>query len=106
MIKEVLLIALLACGAWFMVDSLRVRELALKHCARACRQIGVQFLDQTVAMHRLRLQRNDRGSVQIRRDYTFEYSDAGDDRHAGRVVMLGGRLLRLDLGRIITLEDQ
>ena len=41
---------------------------------------------------RLRLRRAPDGWLGLERHYGFEYSTAGEDRHAGRIVLLGNRL--------------
>ncbi|MCP4043918.1 MAG: DUF3301 domain-containing protein [Gammaproteobacteria bacterium] len=79
----------IVCLLWFWNDSLQARELALKICANACRQNGVQLLDQTVALVRMGMGRNPRGVLQVRRFYGFEFSTDGDQRWPGRAVLLG-----------------
>jgi len=58
----------------------------------------LQLLDDTVAISSLRLARNDDGRLLLRRVYDFEYSDTGDNRRHGSVVMLGHRVVVLNLG--------
>lgn len=85
-------IVLIAVGGLFWIDSLRARERALAAGRAACERYGVQLLDETVAIAALRLARDDGGSVRLRRTYTFEFSDTGNNRRHGAIVMLGGRL--------------
>jgi len=88
-IWDLLPIAGLALFAWYWMDSLKAREIALDAARAACRRVGHQFLDDTVATERTRLARNELGQTCLRRVYRFEYSDTGDNRHRGAVVMLG-----------------
>ncbi len=90
-------IILLAALALFWVDSLRARERALAAGRAACGRCGVQLLDETVAISGLRLARNGEGRVRVRRTYTFEFSDTGNNRRHGAIVMLGGELQDLHL---------
>ena len=55
------------------------------------------LLDDTVAIKRLSLGRNTEGRVNLRRVYDFEYSDTCNDRSAGSVVLLGERVLVINL---------
>ena len=55
------------------------------------------LLDATVAIARLGVSRNDDGAPRLRRVYGFEYSDTGNDRHPGSIVMLGSRVLVINL---------
>ena len=41
---------------------------------------------------RVRLGRDDDGQLRIARTYTFEFSDTGNNRRHGAIVMLGGEL--------------
>jgi hypothetical protein len=85
----IVLLATLAALAWFWFDSLRARELALRTGARACADINVQFLDQSVSVDQLRLGRDARGQLQLRRVFSFDFSDNGADRRRGKIVILG-----------------
>jgi len=87
----------LALGALFWVDSLRARERAVAAGRAACTRYGVQLLDDTVAFARLRLARDDDGRLRLRRTYDFEFSDTGNNRRRGAIVMLGGVLADLQL---------
>src|SRR5690242_5952302 len=95
---EGLAIALIVAGAFIWADSLRARERALRAGRTACERYNLQFLDDTVAFARLRLARDADGQVRIARTYTFEFSDTGNNRRHGAIVMLGGDLLDLQRG--------
>jgi hypothetical protein len=63
----------------------------------ACERHDLQFLDDTVAFTRLRLARDEEGQLKIARTYTFEFSDTGNNRRHGAIVMLGGEMQDLQL---------
>lgn len=88
---------LLAAAAWFIWDSLKAREAAVAASRAACVAEGLQFLDDTVAIRAIRPVRED-GALKLRRVYGFEYSESGDSRRKGSIVMLGDRVLVLNLG--------
>lgn len=90
-------IVLIAAAGLLWIDSLRARERALAAGRAACERYGVQLLDETVAFAALRLARDERGRVRLRRTYTFEFSDTGDNRRHGAIVMLGGELQDMQL---------
>ena len=95
---ESLVVAALAAAGWFLWSSLRARESANAAIRPACRAEGYLFLDDTVALDRIRLRRNDEGRVTIERVYRFDYSDTGDNRRRGYVTLLGARVTGLSLG--------
>ncbi|MHB1245037.1 MAG: DUF3301 domain-containing protein [Sulfuriferula sp.] len=86
---ELVVVAVLGALAWFWLDSLKTREIAIAAAKRACDTDAVQLLDDTVAMASIRLARNPNGQVSLRRFYRFEFSDTGDNRRGGMVLMLG-----------------
>ena len=94
---EAAAIVLIAAGIFFWLDSLRAREHALKAGRAACERYELQFLDDTVSVSRVRLRRDDEGQLRIARTYTFEFSDTGNNRRHGAIVMLGGKLQDLEL---------
>jgi hypothetical protein len=94
---EAAAIVLIVVGALFWADSLRARERAVRAGRSACRRYDLQFLDDTVSFARLRLARDDGGQLKIARTYTFEFSDTGNNRRHGAIVMLGGEVADLHM---------
>jgi hypothetical protein len=90
-------IAVIAAGALLWADSLRARERAVQAGRSACERYQLQFLDDTVSFARLRLRRGEDGQLRLARTYTFEFSDTGNNRRHGAIVMLGGELQDLQL---------
>jgi len=87
----------LVAAALLWADSLRARERAVRAGRDACSRYGLQFLDETVSFARMRLARDSEGQLKIARTYTFEFSDTGNNRRAGAIVMLGAELQDLQL---------
>ena len=94
---EALAILALVAGALFWADSLRARERAVRAGRSACERYQLQFLDDTVSFARLRLARDDGGQLKLARTYTFEFSDTGNNRRQGAIVMMGGELADLHM---------
>lgn len=94
---ELIGLAVLAALVWLIWDSLKAREVAVAEARRACDAEGFLFLDDTVAIESLRPVRDSDGQVKLRRVYGFEYSDTGDNREKGRVVLVGATVVLLRL---------
>lgn len=94
---EALALAILLAAGLFWLDSLRARERALAAGRNACRRYDVQLLDETVHCVRTRLARNDEGRLRLQRTYTFEFSETGDTRRHGSIVLLGAEVADLHL---------
>ena len=91
-VTSLLLLLLAAAGGWFWLDSMRALEIARQAGKRVCSNAGVQFLDDTVARVALALVRDDSGRRVLRRTYRFEFSDTGNSRLEGHLVLLGRRI--------------
>jgi len=86
-----LLLLAIASAVWLWMDALAARERAIAYGRELCRAAGVQLLDQTVALKRIRIRRVDGLPTLVRR-YGFEISLDGSDRHRGHLDLLGQRL--------------
>jgi len=95
---ELLGLILLAGGAWLWLDSLKARDGGISAARGACSAEGLQLLDDTVSLASLRPERNEDGRLLLRRVYNFEYSDTGDNRRNGSVVLLGHHVVLLNVG--------
>ena len=104
------LLALLAVAivVLFWSDSIKAREVAFQRAARACKETGVQLLDQTVALRGLRPVRADNGAPGLLRTYGFEFTRDGVARHGATVWMLGRRVqsVQMDFPEGRTILDQ
>lgn len=95
---ELLGIAALILLALLWYDSLTAREAAVRAARAACEAEGLLFLDDTVGIASLRPARDDEGRIALQRVYDFEYSDTGNNRIRGSIVMLGRRVILLNVG--------
>jgi hypothetical protein len=85
------MIVLAAAVLWFWQDSLAARESANAAAMEACRRLGLQFLDGTVAFARVALVR-EAGWVKLRRTYVFDYTATSIERRQGFVLLTGHRV--------------
>jgi hypothetical protein len=96
-VTEVLLLAFLAALTWLWWDSLQSREVAVAAARAACVAEGLQFLDETVGIAGIKPARNNNGRLQLQRRYDFEFTDTGAHRMKGSIVILGIRVVLIDL---------
>jgi hypothetical protein len=71
----------------------RARRLAINHCE----QLGLQLLDDSMVITGLWPVRSAAGSLVFRRGYRFEFASVGDRRYQGEVIMIGMRLMHIEL---------
>ena len=107
------MLVVLAALGWFWLSSLRVREHAVAAGRHACAEAGVQFLDDTVALSRIRLARNERGQLQFARLYRFEFSNTGNNRNLGNIRVIGEQVESVEIdgnwlpgkAQVLSIED-
>lgn len=97
MTSSFIAILLFFAAGWFWLDSARARELAVAICKSTSQRYGLQFLDDTVVLHRVGLRWPNEG-LRIRRVFRFEFSQDGVERHNGFISLVGIRLENIDFG--------
>jgi len=95
---EIVGIVMLGALAWLWLDSLKAREAAVRAARGACAAEGLMLLDDTVAIAALKPARDEQGHLKLQRAYEFEYSDTGNNRLRGSVVLLGHQVVILNVG--------
>jgi hypothetical protein len=95
---ELLSLLLLLGFGWFWLDSIRAREIAIKAARETCAADEVQFLDETVTGQRVRFIRDEEGQLRLGRIYRFEFSDTGNNRRVGTIMLIGHRVELINTG--------
>jgi len=96
-VSEFIMLFILLAGIFYWIDTVYVKEIACQHGKDRCENLGVTFLDATVEITKVRLKRNPKGTVNFKRDYSFEFSSDGIKRYKGTISMLGKALLDLQM---------
>lgn len=86
---SILILLFLAVLAWFWMNSIRAKEIAMQASAVACQQIQAQFLDQTASLKNIKLTRNKTGRLGFERTYSFDFSRDRESRLEGLVNIKG-----------------
>jgi len=92
-------LAVLVFIGWLMLDSMRAQEKAIDICTKACKERGVQLLDQTVSVHRIGIKWGIEG-FRLRRIYRFDFSEDRASRRTGHLILVGTRLEELSMGLV------
>ena len=100
----------LAILVWFWQNSLRFREYAIHKSRISCKTMDLQLLDETVALHKITIARDNRNQAKLLRRYQFEFSINGHDRYQGSITFLGQGIDHIQLdhpdGQIILHSDE
>lgn len=92
-----ILLLLLGLLVWFWQNTLRARENALHAARELCQLQQLQLLDATVTLQSLKLRRGEDGRLRLRRTFLFSYSDTGENRRSGFILMTGNRIEQVGL---------
>ena len=96
-LSDLLWVFLLILGGWYLWAGMAAKEQVRRAAANHCAQLGVQLLDDTVALVRTRLKRDNRGQIRLQRSYEFEFTSTGERRYAGLAVLHGQRITQMQL---------
>ncbi len=81
---------------WYVIDSIRVKEIAVQHCKRLCQAQEFHLLDETVEKYLTKPMRDQSGLLKLLRVYSFQYTLDDLQRHRGKITMLGPRVVRVE----------
>lgn len=84
-------------GLLYWLSAAKGKEIARWVGKEACREIGVGFLDDTVALDRVWIGKNDAGRRKLHRRYRFEFTSDGSQRYKGEIVICDKKLKHLEL---------
>jgi uncharacterized protein DUF3301 len=98
MIQSLLPLIVVLAALYLWQGALRTRDRARSLGHALCAQAGVQLLDQTVALRRMRVRRYPGRGLHLWRCYGFDFSTDGTDRRRGSLDLVDGEIVAHDLG--------
>ena len=99
-----LLVIAVIVGYW--LDAMRSNEVARNIGRNACVQANVLFLDDSVALSKVRVGRNARGQFNLYRHYRFEFTSDGSQRYNGNIILFGKQLEQVQLDAYRVPQEQ
>ncbi|HVJ63105.1 MAG TPA: DUF3301 domain-containing protein [Tahibacter sp.] len=97
MLESLILLVLVSAVALIWHDAVRSRDRAANVARQLCARADLQLLDQSVGLRRIRFVRAQNGQPGLRREYGFDVSTDGHDRHRGTLVLRAGKLENFSL---------
>jgi len=91
------LILVAVIGLLYWLNASKGKEIARWVGKEACKEIGVSFLDDTVALVRVWIGKNDNGERHIFRCYRFEFTSDGSQRYKGEIIVSDKKLVNIEL---------
>lgn len=92
---DFLMLLVVALLVWVWWDSQQCRLIATQAAITACNNFNLQFLDGTVHLRKYWPIRSKKFGISMCRLYFFEYSDDGNQRAAGRLVLVGKQIFEV-----------
>ncbi|MBF0145115.1 MAG: DUF3301 domain-containing protein [Magnetococcales bacterium] len=77
---------------WIWFTSMRAKEKSHETARDLCRRMGVELLDDTVALSHMGIKRNDAGRLVLKRVYEFRYLDVDSILRHGTIILSGNTL--------------
>ncbi len=90
-------IILLLLIGFYWSNAMKARAIAFIAVNVHCQKMDVQLLDEYVALIGIWPKRDDDGKIKAWRSYQFEFTSTGDERYNGKVVMMGDKVLSIQL---------
>ena len=100
-----MLFALLVFTLYYWWSASGIKEIALAATKRHCQNMDVQLLDECIALNRLWFKRDENGKNRVWRSYRFEFTVTGESRYDGRIILLGSKILSIQLDPYRIRED-
>jgi Protein of unknown function (DUF3301) len=82
---------------WYWLDGMPCKEMARRAGKIACNESSVLFLDDSVAINKVRLKRNEFGQMSLYRIYHFEFTGNGEQRSHGEVHIMGKHVVETNM---------
>ena len=90
--SHLLLLLIVAGLVWYWQAGMQCRDIAIATARNTCTSEGLQLLDGTVALHRIRPFYNGNRHFGLLRTFGFEYSADGISRLSGCIVLRNTRV--------------
>jgi hypothetical protein len=94
---EITALLFLLAILWFWFNSMHALEIARSRGQKVCKEANLQFLDDTVENTKTRLVRNEAGTRVFQRTYRFEFTETGNCRREGQLILTGDKVEQLTM---------
>lgn len=86
---HLLWILLICLGVLYWWSAYGIKQLALQATKVYCKKMELQMLDESIALRRISLKRDQWGRLKLLRFFNFEFASIGDERYRGTITMHG-----------------
>lgn len=83
--------------AWYWWRAKAISDSVLTVARRHCKTMDVMLLDDAIYLRGVWFKRDHEGRMRVWRRFMFDFTSTGEERYQGRVIMLGSRILNIEL---------
>lgn len=84
-------------AVWYWWRAKAIKDSVLQAVHRYCKTMDVMLLDDAIYLRGIWFKRDDQGQIRVWRRFLFDFTSTGEERYSGRVIMLGPRILNMEL---------
>lgn len=96
-LHHLLVVAVVVAVGYYVAVAVRLQENAYRQVQTRCEKEGVQLLDATIYLARIRVGRGHNGRWVIKRNFRFEFTVTGAERYPGLAQLSGKRIVSIDM---------
>lgn len=96
-IYQLIAISIIGLIIWLVWQHNNISISASTAAKHRCQKEGIQLLDQTVVLQKMRIIKSKRSIITLQRTYQFEFSSVGDYRYQGTIKMQGRYIESIEL---------
>lgn len=82
---------------WYWWRAKAIKDSVLVAAKAYCKKMDVMLLDDAIYLRGLWFRRDDNGSIRVWRRFLFDFTSTGEERYTGRIIMLGQRIIHMEL---------
>ncbi|PXX93443.1 DUF3301 domain-containing protein [Marinobacter vulgaris] len=84
-------------AVWYWWRAKAIKDFVLQAARNYCKKMDVMLLDEAVYLRGLWFKRDENGRVRVWRRFLFDFTSTGEERYNGRIIMLGQRIVQMEL---------
>ncbi|WP_372964741.1 DUF3301 domain-containing protein [Marinobacter sp.] len=84
-------------ATWYWWKAKAIKDSVLEATRRYCKTMDVMLLDDAVFLRGIWFKRDQTGNLRVWRRFLFDFTTTGEERYTGRVIMLGKKIMHMEL---------
>lgn len=82
---------------WYWWRAKAIKDFVLVAAKNYCKTMDVMLLDDAIYLRGIWFKRDENGRTRVWRRFLFDFTSTGEERYTGRIIMLGQRIVHMEL---------